>query len=388
AAVQAALAYYGQLLNVTFVATTDSSSVQMRFGTDNQAGKSAGYAYYPGYSSAVSGDVWLANDQSSNQDFSPGSYGWQTLLHEIGHALGLKHPGNYGSGDTSPFLPSTEDNNLNTVMSYNEAPNSLVVSVNGNSANLYNLSPETAMLYDIGTLQYLYGANTSYHSGNDSYTMGDQPFFKTIWDGGGNDTIDCSSLTRECDVNLTAGSHSSIDLYASALDAAPGFNFSVPPDYTGKDNLTIAWNCTIENAVGGSGNDKLVGNSVANHLNGGAGNDTLTGGGGNDLFDFTALLNTNSNVDLITDFVHGADKIELSASIFSGLGSAGALSILAFQDLSVTTSVGGAHIVYNPTTGALYYDTDGSGGGATPIQFATVGSGSHPALTAADFQII
>ncbi|MCF2151405.1 M10 family metallopeptidase C-terminal domain-containing protein [Desmonostoc muscorum LEGE 12446] len=236
----------------------------IRFGTAALSEGSA-HAYYPG--PLGGGDVWLNNKVSSNNQPLPGSFGFLTLIHEIGHALGLKHPGNYnagGGGTPGPYLPASQDSAQYTVMSYNG-------SGGGTRYTGSDVSPQTPQLYDIAAIQHLYGANNSTRTGNDTYSWdANKAFVQTIWDAAGNDTISAANQTLAATINLNAGSFSSI---------GPRSNFSSIP---AKNNLAIAYKVTIENAVGGSGNDTIIGNSVANKLSGNAGNDTLNGGAGND----------------------------------------------------------------------------------------------------------
>ncbi|WP_408637188.1 M10 family metallopeptidase C-terminal domain-containing protein [Novosphingobium nitrogenifigens] len=113
----------------------------------------------------------------------------------------------------------------------------------------------------------MYGANTTYHTGDDTYTYSpNQPFYATIWDAGGNDTINLSAFSNPCVVDLHPGSYSLLGFNGVTLDP----------------NLGIAFGCTIENAIGGQGADAIDGNDVANVLKGGGGADTLTGEAGRD----------------------------------------------------------------------------------------------------------
>lgn len=124
---------------------------------------------------------------------------------------------------------------------------------------------------------------------------------------------------------------------------------------------------------GGSGRDVLDGGIGNDTLIGGSGRDTLTGGAGDDRFVFNTA-GSPANIDLITDFTSGADKLVLSAGVFSNLGPVGA-----------TVGVS-AYLTYDAATGALSYDADGAGGNAA-VQFATLGSGTHPAALGMDFII-
>ena len=141
----------------------------------------------------------------------------------------------------------------------------------------------------------------------------------------------------------------------------------------------------FENVLGSSLADKLMGDGGDNVLMGGAGNDTLTGGLGADTFVFNTALNALTNKDTIVDFVSGMDHIELDNAIFTGLGLAtGTLSAVAFA-LSTDIAAADDRIIYNVTTGALIYDSNGSAAGGQTVFAVLTG---HPTLTASDFQII
>jgi len=138
-------------------------------------------------------------------------------------------------------------------------------------------------------------------------------------------------------------------------------------------------------AVNGTGNalaNTLVGNAAANQLNGLTGNDTLQGGGGADDFLFTTALGT-TNIDRILDMQVGVDDILLENAVFAALAP-GALPASAFRTGTAAADADD-RIIYDPATGALFYDADGTGGGAA-IRFATLQTGL--ALTAGDFEVI
>ena len=144
---------------------------------------------------------------------------------------------------------------------------------------------------------------------------------------------------------------------------------------------------------GGLGNDILKGGLGNDLLIGGLGNDTLTGGNGNDLFVFNTKPNNKSNVDLITDFASGKDHLEFSKAAFSALHAVAGVGsgLKASEFVSSPTATHGttanSHLIYNSTSGVLYYDADGSGAGAA-VKVAILGTSTHPALTAADVLII
>lgn len=143
---------------------------------------------------------------------------------------------------------------------------------------------------------------------------------------------------------------------------------------------------------GGADNDTLVGSARRDVLIGGTGMDTLTGGTGNDIFVF-AEQPFAANMDLITDFVRGKDKISLSSSIFRDLPLVGTngLDPSAFIRSSTATETSARdaddHLIYNTKTGMLFFDADGVGG-AAGVALAQLGSSVHPALAATDFIVI
>jgi hypothetical protein len=240
-----------------------------------------GWAYQPDSRNAAGGDVWIST-KYTDSDWSVGSYNYEAIMHELGHALGLKHP-----FDGSTVLDAAHDNRLYTLMAYDNAPNSLFVDVsqsgNTHTWRSYTVNPDTPMLYDIAAMQYLYGANMRYHTGADTYTFDPStPFLRTIWDAGGNDTISVANFRTNCTIDLRQGHYSSISIPS---DTGDEFNWTRPPPvgtYDGSDNLAIAFGAVIENATGGQGGDTLIGNNGANRLQGNGGSNLLDGGDGVD----------------------------------------------------------------------------------------------------------
>lgn len=251
-AVRDGLKLWSDVANLTFVETSSSGALQ--FGTNQQSG-SSGYAYLPeSWSTSVA--MYLDVDASYNQVFTAGSYGPSVILHEIGHMLGLKHPGNYdSSGGTAdgPFLPSDKDSGDYTQMSYNEPT---VHSMTGRYA-------VTPMLYDIQAVQYLYGANMSYRSGDDVYSFSNSTTARCIWDAGGSNTFDFSACTGFVTIDLRAG----------------GFSETV----AGYRNIGLAYGVTIQNAVAGNGGSQVYSGASGSVVTGGAGIDRVVLGAGDDI---------------------------------------------------------------------------------------------------------
>lgn len=284
-----AMQAWANVANIGFKAVADNASTvgDIRFAFSNAASlaSSWGHAYWPNSYWPSAGDIWISAASAQDTDWSVGSYNYEALIHEIGHALGLKHP--FEDGTT---LPANLDSRLYTLMSYTDPANNLFVKVvhQANGAvywTSYTINPETPMLLDIAAMQYLYGANYSYNAGDTVYTFDpNTPFLKTIWDGAGRDTISTANFTQGCLIDINPGHASSI---ATALsDSTAGYKWTSPPPtptYDAKNNLWIAYNCVIENVTAGSGNDTIIGNTANNVIDAGAGDDIITTGGGDDV---------------------------------------------------------------------------------------------------------
>jgi len=298
AAAQAAMQAWANVANIQFQQVADTSSTvgDIRFAWSSAVPAGFwGYTYYPQAALPQGGDIWLnpSNTGGTDSDWSAGSYNYEALMHEIGHALGLKHPGNYSGTEQAPFFSGSTaylDNRLYTLMSYTDPTHDLYRDVTFSGGQYHfsfpTIDPQTPMVLDIAVIQYLYGANTTYHASDDTYTFDPStPFFKTIWDAGGHDTISVSNFTHGCTIDLTPGDYSSISIPADPLP--PGFTGGSTPTYDGTDNLGIAYGTIIEDAIGGSGNDTLIGNTANNTLTGRGGNDAIDGAGGIDVAKYT-----------------------------------------------------------------------------------------------------
>ncbi len=190
---------------------------------------------------------------------------------------------------------------------------------------------------DTRTDDTTYGFNSNTGKAETTLTSAaDKPDFN-VWDERGNDTFDFSGFKQDQIINLRGGSFSSVG----------GM----------KENVRIGEKTVIENAVGGHGNDRIIGNSADNVLTGGAGGDTLVGGGGWNTFKFNAFSDsTRANADLLLDFNTGQDKIDLSQMVLDGKVA------LNFVE-NYTGAAGDTIIKFNPQTGRylLAVDLDGDG---------------------------
>jgi len=324
-----ALQLWADVATISFTAISDGITYgDLRIGYSYAVpDENSAYAYLPGGGKVEAdgtitpneqnGDIWL---HPSLTDFSPGGQGAYTLLHEIGHAIGLKH--SFESDAQFPAMPVLQDNTAYTIMSYTDSK-AAGYNFTPQANNTYSaqvIKPTTPMLYDILAIQHLYGVNTETRSGDDTYTFATRGELMTIWDGGGADTIDLSNQQVATKLNLTAGSFSSVGqrqmMFAADLEAA-------------EDNIAIAYDVEIENAIGTRFNDEIKGNALDNTLTGGAGNDLLNGGEGED----TAVFAGNSS-----DYVFRSSGDNISVEGVDGLDQLISIEQLKFDDESLATS--------------------------------------------------
>lgn len=274
AAARAALQMWADVAGITFSDQGNTNNATILFRNYNDPNDGAGaFAFRPTSNNQTAGsnqgDVFM-NLAFNSTTINPGSYEWLTMIHEIGHALGLQHPGDYNAGPGVSITYANnaeyvEDSRQYTVMSYFSETNT------GADFSVYN---ETPMLHDIAAIQRLYGANLNTRTGSTTYgfysnagtpyniTSGSQHVAFTVYDHGGYDTLNFSGYSQDATISL-----------------APETFSSVGGD---TNNVCIAQNTIIEYAYGGSGNDNIYGNDVNNYLSGGNGNDYLKGGGGDD----------------------------------------------------------------------------------------------------------
>jgi Ca2+-binding RTX toxin-like protein len=148
----------------------------------------------------------------------------------------------------------------------------------------------------------------------------------------------------------------------------------------------LAGGAGADTLEGAAGNDTLNGGVGSDELRGGTGNDTLNGGTEADMFVFDTAPGPG-NIDRINDLNPGVDGIAFDLAVFAALGTSGALDPDLFRAGAGVNSAQDAddHIVYNTTSGALFYDPDGVGGSAA-VQVATLVN--HAALQASDITVI
>ncbi|MFC7378182.1 M10 family metallopeptidase C-terminal domain-containing protein, partial [Brevundimonas sp. GCM10030266] len=294
AATLQSLAAWSDVANITFVRVSDSgeysNNATILFGNyaSGQSGAAA-FAYLPGglpgntAATSSQGDVWVNNSLSYNANPVLYGYGTQTLLHEIGHAIGLSHPAVYNASEGQNITYEAhatyyEDSRQYTVMSYfSERMTGADFRVNGAGTTYYASAP---LIDDIAAAQRLYGANTTTRTGDTVYGFNSNaglPWFSAtsassrmvfaVWDAGGVDTFDFSGYSMAQVIDLRQGAFSNVGGMVG--------------------NVSIAVGAVIENVIGGTGADQIRGNSADNIIRGNGGADVIDGGLGTDTVVFS-----------------------------------------------------------------------------------------------------
>lgn len=296
------MGWYSTLLNIPIVEVQETlaSVGYIRFMLSDDP--EYAYAYYPtagaGSLFHVSGDVHLKTtyqrsaDDGNGFENPPGYHGYSAIIHEVGHALGLKHP-----HDGFPTLPAEEDNYNNTVMTYNFA----------------GVPPCSPMLYDVLALQEMYGAKPNFDGDStysisriaDQFLIGGSTYYNpsgtsrlTLWDSSGINTVDLSGVTPS--------------LSGYRIDLNPG-GWILRADQYGStvrnSGISLAFGTNIRNVVTSQNNDNVYGNSLPNVISGyradrGNGNDIIFNSESQDVLNLEAFAESQ-----VTQGASGDDLI-------------------------------------------------------------------------------
>lgn len=278
-------------LELAFRTSTGEPAIHVANSSDAAAPGNTAYAYLPS-PLPKGGDVWL--DQSGRYPVA-GNHDYHTIIHELGHALGLTHP---HEDDAFGTVPAAWDSLEFSVMSYHSFIGHEASEHHGYENGFWDY-PQTWMPLDIAALQHLYGASYRTNAGKTVYSWdpevgttfvngrvaimpGDNKVFMTIWDGGGIDTFDLSNYHSNLRINLNPGA-------ASVLSTRQLADLNgVAPGGLARGNVSTALlhdddpRSLIENVLCGSGDDHAGGNEADNKIFGGTGKDILAGYNGND----------------------------------------------------------------------------------------------------------
>lgn len=246
-----ALASIASVIDLQFVETAAVDAPNtIVFAYNLQAGSTA-YAYYPS-DEPIGGDIFLNIGIVDNGSLQDGQASALTLIHELGHALGLEHP--FVQGTDPPFLTGAEDSTAWTVMSYRSEPTQFHLA----------FSP-----LDLAALDYLYGPSPFARNGNDSYAVSPTAAL-LVWDGGGTDTLTAAGQALPATLYLEPGYWGYLGSQAATITAA--------------GQVSVNFGTEIENLLGGNAGDRLFGNAGSNLIDGGPGDDTMSGGNGDDTY--------------------------------------------------------------------------------------------------------
>ncbi|MEA3043361.1 MAG: serralysin [Sphingomonadales bacterium] len=358
------LGMISQVSSLTFTQNiANPGATHLRWAMSDEA--EVAYAYYPpasGNPGGLGGSAWFNVSEGHFNNPVLGNYAWMGILHETGHALGLKH------GHEAPAIQADRDSVEYSVMTYRSYPGQALTGGYRNETWGY---PQSPMMYDIAALQRIYGANFATNNTNTVYsfspTSGEMSIngapqgvpgnndpnanrvFRTIWDGGGNDTYDMSNYGTNLTIDLRPGEWSKLGGQLAGLGDGHFARGNIASALQFEGNPASL----IENAIGGSGTDSLVANQAANQLTGNGGVDTFKWMAGSD-------AGTGAFADTILDFVRGTDKIDLSGvDAISGTSPDDAFTFIGTG--AFTNSAG--QLRYEVTGGHahIFADLDGNG---------------------------
>ena len=391
-------------------------------------GPAQAWAYYPynyGQSNLnhLMSDAWIASPRvnGSNAQLEPGQYGLQTLNHELGHTLGLSHPGAYNFGDDldndgqpDPITYDGDafyfqDSNQFTIMSYFDSYETGAQNIDWNVMRF--LYPSTPMVDDVRVIQAKYGADMTTRTGDTVYGFnstadvtneamkfhtGEMATIFTIWDAKGNDTLDLSGYATDSVIDLREGAYSSAGGYgaydASLIGHAPTleqinannhaaglgdrtdrlFKIYFEGNYsdTNADGSTTLVNEGVSwKDITGTGDKYLMEQNIGiaygaiiENAIGGGGNDRINGNQANNVF----TGNGGSDTFIIARYGANDRSIDKITDFQSGTDK------IDLTELHINSSA----VSFDAATHELHIDTDGVGG----FDMTVIVMGTNPNL--------
>lgn len=303
--------------NLTFTPVTETATNHALLRFANSSVPATSYAFYPS-DSPSGGDVWIGT--STKEDLTPGrgQYGWTTIFHETGHALGLKHG---QETDVYGAMDAAHNDTEYSIMDYNSyigSPYTDQFITNEQSS-----FPQSYMMYDIAALQYMYGAKFDPATKNAVYSWSQATgeafingvsqgkpsgnrIYQTIWNGGGNATYYLGNFSQNTYADMRPGQYirfsdkqlANLDIASGTTHLARG-NVYNALQYNGDKRSLIA------NITTGIGNDTIYGNDGGNNIDAGAGNNLVYAGSGNNRIKvgngFSTVYGGNGNDTITAD---------------------------------------------------------------------------------------
>ncbi|WP_211211184.1 M10 family metallopeptidase C-terminal domain-containing protein [Asticcacaulis biprosthecium] len=370
------------LLSFTEITETSNTHAVLRFSQTSDSGVPTAEGRFPG-PDVGDGDVWVgtSTDQLAYTVPQSGNWGMDMLLHETGHTMGLKH----GHSDYTDFdltidghvstfmpgprygtqaLPTDHDSSAYSVMTYRSDPGNVMMTP---QSSLYDMA-QTYMQNDIAALQYLYGANFNVNATDSVYTFdtstgemfingvgqgiptrpdGDVgKIFRTIWDGGGNDTYNLSNSFRNQTVDLNPGGWTIFNdrQLADLRGGDPDVTVNAPGNFANARLYNFDTRSLIENVTTGAGHDTIYGNTARNHIQAGGGDDLVYGGDGWDTLEGGFSNDTLEGGD-------GYDRLNGGDGQDSLIGGTGDDTILGGDGTDTLDGGGGDDVLRGETGG-------------------------------------
>jgi serralysin len=330
-----AMRLWGDVAQIHFFVDNEDPEIAYQNYVDTASKADAHYAA-PGHEDGVGTDrnpdttgvVGFNLARTPGTELGQGQGDRQALIHEIGHALGLSHPGDYNAGkadDPSPDYAKdaayVQDTQQYSIMSYFDPSKTWADHFSDQVGMSVRVWARTPLIHDIAAIQMLYGANMDTRTGDNFYGFHSNsgPEYAlskptevavfAIYDAGGNDTLDLSdyNVTQRWDGSSWVPYEQRIDLNPGTFSNAGGLTYNISMadavDVNGNNSWEQGFDPTrvanyIENAIGGQARDVIYGNATGNTLRGEGGNDEIWAGDGYDRVFGGAG----------TDNLHGGDK--------------------------------------------------------------------------------